>query len=51
MPLDLGKVSKEIHKGCVFGGNKIGTKAIKILKIIRDASSLANHISLRYTPY
>ena len=40
MPLVLGKFSKEIHKKCVFWGVNEGIKTIKILEIIRDASSL-----------
>ena len=33
-------------KGMCFLGTNKGTKAIKVLKIIGDASSLANHTSL-----
>ena len=48
MPLVSGIIRKKIHKGCVFFGGKYGMQTIKILKIIRDASSQPNH-NIPYT--
>ena len=48
MPLVLGKIRNAIHKGCVFLGEIYGIQTIKILKIVRDASSQPTH-NIPYT--